>query len=55
MSQRYLIIPHEGEPFNTKWFEAENHYQEGMIVFDLACGDYTEDGINWKPIQVDHL
>lgn len=53
MNQRYVYVPAQGEPFNTEWFQPENHYNEGDKVFDLATGKYY-DG-EWKPIKEDHL
>lgn len=56
MNQQYLItIEGTNEPFTTNWFEYENHYVEGMTVYDLWNGRYTEDGINWKDLPEDHL
>ena len=51
----YLILPKDSEPFTTDWFDAENNYVEGMIVFDLVNWSYTTDGKNWKYITFDHL
>lgn len=50
----YLIL-HEGKAFFTKWFQYENHYVKGMIVFNLVTCEYTTDGIIWKTIEWDHL
>lgn len=52
---QYLITLPSNEPFITKWFEAENNFVEGMIVYDLINHCFTTDGINWNPIQIDHL
>lgn len=51
----YLIIPKESDPFYTNWFDVENRYVEGMIVFNLLVHMYTKDGINWQEIIQDHL
>jgi len=52
---RYLITTKEHEPFLTKWFDPENHFIPGMIVYDLEEIKYTTDGNNWHEIKVDHL
>ena len=52
---KYLVTFNDGkEPFLTKWFDYENNFIEGMIIFDLNKGIYTIDGINWKFIE-EHL
>lgn len=51
---RYLII-HNGEAFFTKWFEYENHYNEGMIVINTNNMTITFDGLTWTEIQEDNL
>jgi hypothetical protein len=50
---RYLVTG-DFQPFFTKWFDIENHYEEGMIVYDLAKGLYY-DGTDWKTIDTDNL
>lgn len=50
----YLIL-HNNEAFYTNWFEAENNYVEGMVVFNLLSDKYTIDGINWIKIEEDSL
>lgn len=63
---RYLITEAHKEPFITQWFDIDNHYTPGMIVYDLEyftyfCGLYSwvsELGINqprWIDIEQDHL
>ena len=53
---QYLIIPPGPEkPFYTNWFEPENHFSAGMLVIDLLWDHFTDDGVNWLPIQFDHL
>jgi hypothetical protein len=52
---RHLIIPKTGEPFLTDWFDAQNTYCEGDTVIDINNHTYTNDGIAWKPIIIDHL
>ena len=52
---KYLIYIPEGEPFFTNWFEAENHFVNGMVVFDLYQGLFTTDGTTWLPITEDRL
>ncbi len=50
----YLIL-RDGEAFYTNWFDYENNYNDGMVVFNLLTDTYTTDGINWKEIEQDHL
>ena len=50
-----LIIPKDSEPFLTKWFQYENHYSKGMVVYDLYSHLYTKNGEDWDEIQLDHL
>lgn len=52
---QYLITSKDSEPFFTKWFEADNHFTEAMIVYDLINHCYTTDGITWLKIESDHL
>ena len=51
----YLIQPKDSEPFLTRYYEYDNHYTEGMIVYDLVNFLYTTNGIDWKNIAVDIL
>jgi len=39
--------------FYTNWYDKENNYIEGMIVFDLLLHVYTTNGEDWQPIQDD--
>jgi hypothetical protein len=54
---RYLITTDNYPPALTDIFDAENHFNEaiGMIVYDLLDSTYTDDGVNWKEIEIDHL
>lgn len=54
---QYLIVTSSHEPFLTKWFDAENHFNkdDDMVVFDLWTERYTTDGKTWLPIPEDHL
>ncbi|MBP8994846.1 MAG: hypothetical protein KBG30_13700 [Bacteroidales bacterium] len=54
---RYLITTKDAMPFLTKWFQAENHFNEEleMIVYDLFECKYTTDGKTWNDIEVDTL
>ena len=52
---KYLIYKQGHEPFFTKWFEVENNFAEGMVVFDIINCEYTDDGENWKKIGLDQL
>lgn len=51
----YLVQPKDSHPFFTRWFDAENNYELGMIVYNLIDNTYTTDSITWKPIAEDHL
>ena len=51
---RYLITG-SGEPFLTTWYDVNHHWKNGMIVFDLTNQTYTENGIDWMPIERDSL
>lgn len=52
---RYLIINLKEKPFLTNWFEPENHFIIGMVVFDLLEDKYTMSGELWHDIEIDHL
>lgn len=52
---RYLVTLEGWEPFMTDWFDPENNYLPGMVVYDLIDMVYTADGHNWKRITKDHL
>ena len=51
---QYLFI-YKGQASYTHWFDAENNFSEGMVVFDLHKGLFTTDGVNWNYIEEDHL
>jgi hypothetical protein len=51
---RYLILVGY-EAFYTNWFDAENNYAAGMVVFDLINHTFTNDGTTWNEINEDHL
>jgi hypothetical protein len=42
-------------PFLTKWFDKENHWSDGMIVYDLVNNKWTRNGEDWMGIVEDHL
>lgn len=52
----YLItFPTKGpkeEPFLTEWFDIENNYVEGMVVYDLKNCMYYK-GEKWIDIEHD--
>lgn len=50
----YLIL-HEGNAFYTNYYDKENNYVEGMIVFNLLSHTYTLDGDLWRDIDEDSL
>jgi hypothetical protein len=51
----YLIITSHGDPFYTNWYDYDNNYAPGMIVFNLLTCKHTHDGINWIDTTQDHL
>ena len=51
---RYIILTKD-HLFYTKWFNYENHWQEGMTVIDLTGDAYTTNGKEWQEIEFDHL
>lgn len=51
---RYLITG-VGDPFLTNWFEYENNFIPGMIIYDIISCMYTTNGKDWEPIPEDHL
>ncbi len=52
---KYLITVPGEEPFLTIWFDFENDFQDGMVVYDLFKHTYSTDGINFKEIEFDRL
>ena len=56
---RYLITFTKpgNEPFLTRWFDYDNHYNPdlGMIIFDLEYELYSTNGKDWQSIPQDHL
>lgn len=51
----YLIVIKNSEPFYTNWFDAQNNFAEGMIVFNLLNHTYTTNGKEWHEIKEDNL
>lgn len=51
---RYLVTG-TGRPFLTNWFDAENHFGNRMVVYDLENRTYMVDGKNWFKIPEDSL
>ena len=43
------------DAFFTNWFDAENHFVDGMVVFNVHQYVYTTDGTTWLPIKEDML
>jgi hypothetical protein len=52
---RYLVTSEIFKPFYTNWFNLENHFTDGMIVYDLHKSIYTTDGTTWQIIEHDNL
>lgn len=53
--ERYLIVPAFGVPFLTIWYDYDQHYEQGMKVFDFRTMMFTSDGITWNQISRDQL
>jgi len=53
---RYLITS-INPPALSNYFDIENNFDSSisMIVYDLLECKYTEDGIVWSDIIIDHL
>ena len=51
----YLIHPKDSEPFLTRYYDYANHFEDGMIVYNLWNQTYSTDGITWKPIEIEQL
>lgn len=56
---RYLVTSKTDKfiPFLTHWFDAENNFnpEMDMVVYDLSNKTYTQNGIDWLLIEIDHL
>lgn len=54
---RYLITykDESAKPFMTNWYDFENNYSEGMVVYDFIRLLYTSNGTEWKELYEDHL
>lgn len=53
---QYLITFNDDrKPFLTKWLDYENHYVEGMTIFNLWVNTYSTDGKIFLDIPEDHL
>lgn len=50
----YLIL-HNNEAFYTNWYDKENNYVDGMVVFNLLSNEFTTNGEDWQPIIEDSL
>lgn len=51
---RYLIHLKNAAYF-TQLFDKENHFVNGMVVYDLHRKIFSTDGVTWKEIQDDTL
>ena len=40
----FLIQPKDEKPFLTNWFEFENHYSKGMVIYNLISNMFSSDG-----------
>ena len=56
-NMRYLVTIPNYHAFLTKWFEYENHWDDGkgIVIYDLQTLTYTTDGTTWHPIEQDQL
>lgn len=52
---RYLITLPYNPPFYTPWFNSENFFSSGMVVYDLEKHLFTADGEIWQEIEFDSL
>jgi hypothetical protein len=52
---RYLVAGTNHTPFYTNYYDMENFYTEGDIIFDLHTNKYCDDGEFWHDIEEDHL
>lgn len=56
---RYLVTYTENgchKAFYTEWFDVDNFNPEvNMKVYDLACHNFTVDGVNWINVEFDNL
>lgn len=52
----YLVFDKMGNScFYTNYYDYENNYIEGSVVFNLLQNTFTTDGITWEEIEEDHL
>lgn len=51
----FLIVPIDSHPTYTRNFNAADHFEDGMIVFNLNNGKHTKDGITWVRTQINNL
>ena len=52
---RYLVTSANHEPFFTEWFQPENHFATGMVVYDLQGKRYMKAMGVWEEIETDSL
>lgn len=52
---RYLVTHPDFIPFFTNWFDAENNFTDGMVVYNLVSRKFTIDGRAWFEILEDSL
>lgn len=52
---RYLIYRPKQIPIATDNYDYDSHWLDGkgMVVFDMVCFDYTDDGKTWYDINKD--
>lgn len=52
---KYLITIPQQPPFLTNWYNFENHFILGMVVYDLHNFTYSTNGKQFNDIPQDHL
>jgi hypothetical protein len=52
---RYLITHPDHKPFITHWFDPENNWIEGQIVYDLIECKYMAVRYTWEHTTIDSL
>lgn len=52
---KYLVTQNHFYPFFTNFYDYDNNYVSGMIIYNLENKTYTKDGLNWNKIEIDTL
>jgi len=52
----YLVVPKKGKPFYDNYFDVENTWEEGMVVYDILKHMWMDDPKKgWVEIKENHL